>query len=78
MDLDLSIKKEAEVHEDGTSQRDVLGDTSPRNWMWRLIGEGKKRLSKDRLMGLAWLLTVAAWLVMYGRSKKGGFWWDGV
>lgn len=39
----------------------------------RLLGKVIAGLSRDRLMGLAWLLTVAAWLVMYGRSKKGRF-----
>ncbi|PVH80501.1 hypothetical protein DL98DRAFT_588357 [Cadophora sp. DSE1049] len=61
------------VDKDENSQREAVGDISLRHWMWRLIGEGKKKLSKDNLMGLAWLLTVAAWLVMYGRSKKGKF-----
>ncbi|KAH9217745.1 hypothetical protein DL95DRAFT_386241 [Leptodontidium sp. 2 PMI_412] len=39
----------------------------------KLLGTVIAGLSRDRLMGLAWLLTVAAWLVMYGRSKKGRF-----
>ncbi|KAH7350575.1 hypothetical protein BKA65DRAFT_549585 [Rhexocercosporidium sp. MPI-PUGE-AT-0058] len=30
-------------------------------------------LSREHLMGLAWLLTFAAWLVMYGHSKKARF-----
>ncbi|KAG4412916.1 hypothetical protein IFR04_013959 [Cadophora malorum] len=67
-----TVKGEADREE--ISKTVAVGDPSPRNWLWRLIEQEIKRLSKDRLMGLAWLMTVAAWLVMYGRSKKGKFW----
>ena len=67
-----TVKGEADREE--ISETVAVGDPSPRNWLWRLIEQEIKRLSKDRLMGLAWLMTVAAWLVMYGRSKKGKFW----
>lgn len=55
-------------------KRVAVEDSSPRNWAWRLMEQERKRLSKDRLMGHAWLLTLVAWMVMYGRSKKGKFW----
>ena len=63
-----------EVDRKNIWKRVAVGEPSPRNWAWRLMEQERKRLSKDRLMGLAWLLTLAAWLVMYGRSKKGKFW----
>ncbi|KAF8855507.1 hypothetical protein BDZ45DRAFT_502572 [Acephala macrosclerotiorum] len=39
-----------------------------REWMG-----GKEKRCRDVLMGCAWCLTVGAWLVMYGHSKKGKF-----